>query len=550
MAEQAARERRPRVTVGPRTLPGQRIEALLGDLPQARRSALSAVLGELLSTEPPALSDPAWRALVDRLSEDFLADFDVVKPHFQQMIRLLQVSDRSLLQNFIRLYQTLRRVPLGSYPDLGEALRLCGFREEAQVFMRQFLSQLFVISLNGRLQLLYQIYLAGQPFTEDSTEDERRLHFQPLEDLAFRLVRGADPAALLAWLGEDTDSQAVDRFVMTLNKFHFDPYRINFRFTHHCNIQCAHCYNFSGPHMKSERIDTERMLRIVAAMPEARLFNMNLTGGEPFMYLDTVLALVGAARDAGVSEISIYTNGFFAKTEENGRRVLNRLKDAGFMNSLGRASDHIKVSAGVYHQEFLSFDTVINLIRVYREVFGKNVVVDYEVLEDRGDLQDDIRRMLQDKGVADLVDIYFRGITPVGRGAQFDPELKHLPVGNFPACGSINEIVFDPDGSVLPCCGMNFGNKGIAIGSIHDDSLATLLLRMENNPILQYIAGHHIGRIFEHLDKAPAAAGYANICNLCQHALGDLEDSEDLKRRLAPIQDFFPFWMTAERLNL
>ncbi len=302
--------------------------------------------------------------------------------------------------------------------------------------------------------------------------------------------------------------------------------------------------------MKAERIATERMLAVVEQMPAAGIPNMNLTGGEPFMYQDTILALVAKAREVGVPIISMYTNGFFARTEESGRKVLGRLKEAGFAPKAGTNGDHIKVSAGVYHQEFLQFDTVINLIRAYRGVFGQNISVDYEALEDRPEVQQEIRQMLDQKGISNQVDIIFRGIAPIGRAAQFDPSLRHQPAGKFGACGSIDEIVFDLDGSARPCCGMNFENDGIAIGDIASDGLPTLLGRLQNNAILQFIARNPMGRLFDHIEAEPRAEGYANICNLCEHALGDLKENQDLKRSLSARQDFFPFWLTPESMGL
>ena len=528
-----------------------RVADLLEDLPPQRRLDLDPSLAKLLSDAAPPLEDPVWGALVEGLSRGFLADFRATRRQMRQMVQLLKVQDRSLMESFGQAHQALRQAPFSSYPSLAAGLQHYGINQVPLPLVSRVLFQLFVITLNGRLQLLYQLYLAGRPFPVDATEDQRLAHLQPLEALAYRLVLESEPEAWLRWLDDGRSNRGLGDVFMALNKFYFDPYRVNFRFTHHCNIQCAHCYNFSGPDKKAERIDTQHMERILAELPRAGIRNMNLTGGEPFMYLDTVLKLIRQAREVGVTTISIYTNGFFGNSEDNCRKVLGRLKEAGFMDARGRGGpreegDHLKVSAGVYHQEFLSFDVVINLIRVYHEVFGRKIKVDYEILETRPELQDEIRRRLQEAGVADLVEIIFRGITPLGRGAQFDPKLKHHAAEDFDLCPYIDEIVFDPDGSVLPCCGMNFGNHGIAIGDIRHDGLPELLTRLENSPILQFIYNNPIGRIFDYLDKTPAPEGYVEICNVCQHALGDMKETEDLKRRLAPLQDHFPFWFTAE----
>ncbi len=550
MAEQAVLEGTARANAPSPPLPQQRVAALLGELAPARRAAIEPALAELLSAMPPDPRGPVWRTLADGLANDLLADFDVSREQIQDMLRLLKIKDRRMVEVFQAFYQRLRQAPLSSYDGLDAAFQRFDTRDLARQFLRQFLLQLFVVVVNRRIQLLYQVYLVGRPFPAEALEDDRPVHFEPLEAAVTALLRRADIPGLIAWLGFAPDRAAVDGFLMALNKFNFDPYRINFRFTHHCNIQCAHCYNFSGPHQKAVRIETDKMLAIVEDMGRTGMPNMNLTGGEPFMYLDTVLALVAKAREVGVPIISMYTNGFFAKTEASGRKVLTRLKAAGFMQEGGAEQDHIKVSAGVYHQEFLSFDTVVNLIRAYRDVFGKNIKVDYEVLENKPEVQDEIRRLLNEKGVANQVDIIFRGITSIGRAAQFDPALTHVKAADHGPCGSIDEIVFDPDGSARPCCGMNFENDGIAIGDIDSADLPVLLKRLQNNPVLQFIARNPMGRIFDYLDETPRPEGYANICNLCEHALGNLTENQALKRALAPQQDYFPFWLTAERVKI
>ena len=530
--------------------PKDRMAKGLAELPETRLPAVEKPLLAIVQ-QPEALPDsPAWQDLAKALSREFLSDFVATQDHLRDALRLLKIKERSLIEGIEAFYRALRQGPLTRFPRLEEAFQQ--FRTPAihHQAVRQFLLQLFVVVINRRIQLLYQVYLLGHPFPDQTTEDERPRHFEPLAPAVHQLLRQANIPAALTWLGFAVDRGSLNGFLMGLNKYHFDPYRINFRFTHHCNIQCAHCYNFSGPSMKAERIATERMLAIVDQMPASGLPNMNLTGGEPFMYLDTVLALVERARRVGVPIISMYTNGFFARREANALKILGQLKQAGFMTGVGAQHDHIKVSAGIYHQEFLAFDVVINLIRAYRQVFDKNIVVDYEVLENRPEVQQEIRKKLSEKGVANQVEIIFRGIAPIGRAAQFDPSLQHTPAGDYGPCGSIDEIVFDPDGAARPCCGMNFENHGIVIGNIGDENLPALLKRLQNNPILQFIARNPMGQLFEHVEGEPQAEGYANVCNLCADAIGGLKDTQDLKHRLAPQQDYFPFWLTAAGAGL
>lgn len=519
-----------------------RMESLVLGLPSGRQARVSGLADAL-----PESGREKWAELAAHLGSRFLEDFQINQHHLKELIRK-RIADKAIIDEFGPIYDRINQKPLSAYANLPAALKLCGVDAGKAEFAGYFLFDTFISEINNRLQTLYRIYLSRNPFAEGSSEAERLEHLQSLEPHAYRLLAAAEPAKLAQWLGLAQTDAAIDDLLMGLSKYYFQQNRVNFRFTYHCNIRCAHCYNFSGPKLKGQRIDTERMVAIIDRMPETGIDAMNITGGEPFLYLETIVELVRAARRNGVTLISMYTNGFFGKTEKQCRDVLGRLKDAGFMNALGQGRDHIKVSAGIFHQEFLSFDTIITLIRVYREIFGCNIVVDYEVLEDKREVEDEVRRKLGKDGVADLVDVRFRGIAPIGRAAQFSDKLKTTPVDDFKACVYIEELVIDPDGMVRPCCGLNFENHGITVGDVAKDDLPAMVMRMQNNPILQFIANRPIGRIFDHLSTAPAPEGYANICNLCEHALGELRENEDLKRDLSAYQDFFPFWFTAGKL--
>ncbi len=523
-----------------------RMDSLVLGLP-ADRHARIAGIADALPEGKRLLAGEKWIELATHLGSRFLDDFQINQHHLKELIRK-RIADKAIIDEFGPIYGRINQKPLSAYASLPEALRFCGIDAGKAEFASYFLFDTFLSEINNRLQTLYRIFLSRNPFAEGSSEVERLAHLQSLEPHAYRLLAALEPAKLAAWLGMAHADMAVDDLLMGLSKYYFQQNRVNFRFTYHCNIQCAHCYNFSGPKLKGQSIDTKRMIDIVEGMPKAGIDAMNITGGEPFLYLDTVLELVRAARRNGVSLISMYTNGFFGKTDKQCRDVLGRLKDAGFMNALGRGRDHIKVSAGVFHQEFLSFDTIITLIRVYREIFDCNLVVDYEVLEDQREVEDEVRRKLSKDGVADLVEVRFRGIAPIGRAAQFSAKLKATPADEFKACVFIEELVIDPDCMARPCCGLNFENYGITVGDLAEDDLPAMVMRMQNNPILQFIANRPIGRIFDHVRVAPASEGYANICNLCEHALGELRENEDLKRDLSAFQDFFPFWFAAGKL--
>jgi Radical SAM superfamily/4Fe-4S single cluster domain len=217
------------------------------------------------------------------------------------------------------------------------------------------LLELFLDLPNRHLQRLYRTQLQASPPQPATRHQERIAALAGLQDAAQAIVAGFDWPWLADWLRLDQMGLSAEDCLLRLSNFAFDVKRVNFRFTYHCNIECRHCYNGSGPHAKAQRLELGAMLDIIAQMPDAGIAALNLTGGEPFLYPDEVIALIRAGRTARLKTISIFTNGFWATTPQAARSMLARLAVAGFMQS---PSDFLKVSTGVYHQEFIAFERV------------------------------------------------------------------------------------------------------------------------------------------------------------------------------------------------
>lgn len=447
---------------------------------------------------------------------------------------------RSVQLELMPIVERLSRRPAGSVADVNEARETDAGKPATAVGgdTIRTLRDFFIGLVDERLQRLYRSHFEGSPPGLDAPHDRKIASLEHVRGRAEQIVASFDWRWLARWLRLESIEEDVGSCLGRLSNFAFDCDRVNFRFTYHCNISCRHCYNSSGPNARAQRIELEPMLGIIAQMPAVGIRGLNLTGGEPFMYPDDVMTLVAAGRKAGLTEISVYTNGFWALTPSHADRMLGRLKDAGFMNGTG---DHLKVSAGVYHLEFIEFGRVVTLARAYHRAFDRRLAIDFELGEGRPELADDVRHTLAAEGLEDCVALRFRGVAPLGRG-------RDLPVGSLSPidrpCQIINQITFDPDGSARPCCGLNNDNAGVKIGSLGQHSLRQLIKRMQNDPILQFLARHPMSEVFRYLDVKQNLLGYTGPCHLCQEALGGLRDREPLLRQLFDQQRFYPFWFT------
>jgi organic radical activating enzyme len=398
---------------------------------------------------------------------------------------------------------------------------------------------LMLLNVDRRLQTIYRQFFSNAQLGPGANHEQKIAALQETRHDVLAVLNAYDWQWMADWLDKGRAVGTAENCVRRLANFAFSLNSVTFLFTRHCNISCRHCYNESGPHEKAVRIPLDQMVAIVAQMPAAGIGRLKITGGEPFLYPQDVLAMVKAARTAGTGEIIINTNGFWASSDERANQMLDRLAQAGFMQGTGD-NDHIKVSAGMYHEEFIAFDRVLTLARNYYDRFDKCVLIDFELAPQGGSI-DEIRKRISAAGLAERITLQFRGVGAVGRAtdlAEIDRWPTHL------TCSDIREIMITPDESVMPCAGLNYENNGIIIGRSDRNSLKDLVKRMQNDPILQFMATKKWDDVFTLVAKQKRDSGYSSKCDLCLHALGDLHDKTQLQATLFPEQNFYPFWFS------
>jgi len=443
---------------------------------------------------------------------------------------------------FMPMVQLLSRTRAGNFTDIADLKEQACDRDRSapSASTIRAMTDLFLESQNLRLQSLYRTHFKESPPSAGMRHEDKIISLDRLQERAKSIIADVDWQWLSDWLRLNLIGETPQSCLWRLSNFAFPVKEVTFRLTYHCNISCRHCYNNSGPHAKGQRIELNAMRAIVDQMPDAGIGALNLTGGEPFLYPDDLLAIIAAGRAARLSAITILTNGFWATTPEKADETLSRLVAAGFMQE---PRDRLQVGAGTYHQEFIEFDRICVLAKSYHRMFGRPLSASFELAPDgnRTATEREIRSRLAAAGATYCIRLRFRTITAVGRARG----LAHAELNPFDSpCPSINQIVFDPDGSARPCCGQNNENHGVKIGSLKLHQLRDLVKRMQNDPILQFLARNPISSIFEHVEVERNAGGYAGYCSLCLHALGDVVDKEKLQARLFDRQEFYPFWFT------
>ena len=525
---------------------------LLAKIPEKRQRPLLSIMEEIQKNRPSP-HERIWTNFIDMSAGDFLMDFkirvpDVVSLHVKGFIEEHDVLPAASLFNILNGNKPFLKLNFG---QTMKELKKKGLRNVPSERVRFFLGQWLLSETNNRLQLMYRVYLNSLPELGILPHREKIDALLPLEPLARALFHAMNLHTLLKGIFDGFPERETF-FFQQLSNLAFPIKQVNFRFTYHCNAFCGHCYNFSGPRRKNPSLNVNKM---VESIEEASLLNIpriNLTGGEPMLYPKTVLRLIREARQREIKSVTICTNGYWAKSKSKGKKLLLAMKEAGFMNGLDTnevRGDYFEVSAGVYHQEYIPFQTLENLMDIHYEVFKSPLYIDYETHSPSEEEMDAIRSVFESKGLMEKATFHLRSVCPIGRGANLDCGYQLVQADGVGPCEIINQIVIDPDGSVRPCCGLNSGIEGLKIGNIYHDKLSVLLRNLQNNPILQFLSKNPMGKIYEYLETSPLDDGYAGQCSLCLHALGNLNDAdgvEALKQKLFSSQEFYPFYFSVK----
>jgi MoaA/NifB/PqqE/SkfB family radical SAM enzyme len=120
-----------------------------------------------------------------------------------------------------------------------------------------------------------------------------------------------------------------------------EPVSLVYFVTNRCNARCRHCFiDFTDPGQFREELTVDELDRITRTLGGS-LYNLNLTGGEPFLREDLWEIAECFLRNTPVRSIVVTTNGFFT---DRVRRFLDR-----FIGSGHRA--HLKISVSIDDDE-------------------------------------------------------------------------------------------------------------------------------------------------------------------------------------------------------
>jgi MoaA/NifB/PqqE/SkfB family radical SAM enzyme len=139
--------------------------------------------------------------------------------------------------------------------------------------------------------------------------------------------------------------------------------------TYKCNCSCEFCYYNCAPEKKGQMsVDTAisawQSLKILAGDST----KIHITGGEPFLYWDSMLEILEQAQKQRLGKIDlIETNGFWAADEKVIKERLKRLVELGM--------NRFKISTDPFHQEYVDIEPIRRLADIATEILGSERVL-------------------------------------------------------------------------------------------------------------------------------------------------------------------------------
>lgn len=136
--------------------------------------------------------------------------------------------------------------------------------------------------------------------------------------------------------------------------------RIEFLVTLSCTGRCKHCSE--GDHLSGAGgIDPEiASLTVYRLCKKFKIQSLMTFGGEPLLFPETVCRIHSSAKEMGISQRQLITNGFFSKEDHRIKEVAENLGKSGVNNIL--------LSVDAFHQETIPLEPVKKFAAAIKEV--------------------------------------------------------------------------------------------------------------------------------------------------------------------------------------
>lgn len=274
----------------------------------------------------------------------------------------------------------------------------------------------------------------------------------------------------------------------------FRPRYVSFAGTYQCNLDCPHC---CVPIEWPDRLDIPTAIRFLGSAHRYGIRTVGFTGGEPFLYVEFLVAVIRRAAELGFRFDKVMTNGVWHSDGDQLDSTLVELRDAGFTGKLGLSVDKFH---GTRQTERLA-----EFCRIARSVFDRDSIVSLSYasrapdqgLEPVRDLAAELGGVIDWSPVLarhllvtpDLTMVLnWNHLAPVERAERLHGGWDGTWFQEDYCEGPGQALIVTPKGEVKPCCGFASDLDQLTIGNIHEDDAQTIVRRARRHP--------YVGKVF------------------------------------------------------
>jgi hypothetical protein len=316
-----------------------------------------------------------------------------------------------------------------------------------------------------------------------------------------------------------------------------------------CSSMCKHCMYACSPFWNADWISENDLKTVLSKLspwieqspygPEDVSLNYGLhfTGGEPFLNFKLLVRATELARSLRIPSLFVETNCFWCVDDEDTRRKLKALKEAGL--------NGILISVNPFILEQVPFERTERAVRTSNEVFGDNTMIYQEVYYHRFKKMSIKNTLSLEKYLkTSSSTMRYAELLPMGRACyKLGALFRKYPAETFFGESCLSELTRNWHVHVDNYLNYMTGYcGGISLGKITELSFSSTGLDLSDRPIIRAL----VKDIKELYDMAvndfgyvEKKDGYVSKCHLCIDIRQHIVRLTDEFRELQPRELYF-----------
>lgn len=273
-----------------------------------------------------------------------------------------------------------------------------------------------------------------------------------------------------------------------------------------CTAACDSCCVGSHPGC-NERLNTERVKEYIkSAGEELAIKGVGFTGGEPFLYYESLKDLISFTYGEGKA-VTAATNGYWADTYDIAYEKLQELKKKGL--------SQIGISYDYFHADYVDAQNIKNILLAANDLELPStlnaVMTSHQPI---GSILDSLGGSIKETQLMILP------CQPVGNAKIFLKEEDYIRTRKSKGCYCKKSGTYTVryDGTIWPCCSPSVFNTELQIGNYENLEVSSTLEKLRNHRILYLLRNFgfdYFINIAEEELGIPVPEYVVSACELC-----------------------------------